>query len=110
MNIYYGDTYKQDPIGNHIKNSLNQFKSGKMADYSNHVIDVPDQISTPFMNALKRSNQNIHEILPVIDPNNRLFISILLFNGEFSYSVLVSNHGDAYPSILGKRKSILISK
>ena len=60
MNIYYGDTYKQDPIGNQIKNSLNQFKSGKMADYSNHVIDVQDQISTPFMNALKRINQNIN--------------------------------------------------
>lgn len=110
MNIYYGDTYKQDPIGNCLKNILNQFKSGNIADYSNYVIDVPNQLSTPVMNALKRSNQNIHEILPVIDPNNRLFISILLFNGEFSYSVLVSNHGDAYPSILGKRKSILISK
>ena len=110
MNIYYGDTYKQDPIGKRLKNILNQFKSGNIADYSNYVIDVPNHLSTPGMNALKRSNQNIHEILPVITSNNKLFISILLFNGEFSYSVLVSNQGDAYPSILGKIKSILISK
>lgn len=110
MNIYYGDTYKQDPIGNRLKNILNQFKSGNIADYSKYVIDVPSKLSTPVMNALKRSKQNIHIILPVIDPNNRLFISILLFNGEFSYSVLVSNHGDAYSSILGKRKSILITE
>lgn len=110
MNIYYGDTYRQDPIGNRLKNILNQFKSGNIADYSKYVIDVPSKLSTPVMNALKRSKQNIHIILPVIGPNNRLFISILLFNGEFSYSVLVSNHGDAYPSILGKRRSILISK
>lgn len=108
MNIYYGDTYKQDPIGKRLKNILNQFKSGNIADYSNYVI--PNHLSTPGMNALKRSNQNIHEILPVITSNNKLFISILLFNGEFSYSVLVSNQGDAYPSILGKIKSILISK
>lgn len=110
MNIYYGDTYKQDSLGNFLKDILNQFKSGNTIDYSNYVIHVPSRICTPFKNSLKRSNQNIHEIIPVIDSNNRLFISIFLFNGEFSYSVLVSNHSDAYPNILGKRKIILISK
>ena len=110
LNIYYGDTCKQDSIGNRLKNILNQFESGSMANYSNYLIDVPSQISTPFKNALKRGNQTIHEKLPVIDPNNRLFISILLVNGEFSYSILVSNRGDTYPSVLGKRKSILIIK
>lgn len=106
MNIYYGDKYKRDPIGNTLKNILNQYKSGNEVDFDYFILDTPSLRE----NVNKSSDLNYHQILPIITCENRLFISIFLFNREISYSVLVSDDGKTYPKIIDNMKTIVVNQ
>lgn len=108
MNKEYGDMYRKDPIGNDLKTILNQFKSGNKVDYSKYLSDIPKKKITPFKNAIQRREKNIHYIQFVLTADNRLFVTILLFNGNYSQNVLVSNSGNEYPGIDDKKTTVVI--
>ncbi|MDE5158899.1 HNH endonuclease [Lacticaseibacillus paracasei] len=108
MNKEYGDMYRKDPIGNDLKNILNQFKSGNKVDYSKYLSDIPKGKITPLKNAIQRRGKNIHYIQFVLTDDKRLFMTILLFNGNYSQNVLVSNCGKEYPKISDKKIAVVI--
>ena len=105
INLYYSDIYSKDPIGKELRKILNKFKCGKKANYSSYLVKLSNKYNY-FENYSKSKNINYHCILPVNTSKNQLFIYILLFNGSFQYSVLVSNNGNLYPKLKGKHKLI----
>ncbi|WP_158593148.1 HNH endonuclease [Lactobacillus sp. ESL0233] len=106
INTYYADTYRQDPTGNNLKTILNQFKSGNKVNYSDYIEKVSLKKDIPLFN---KPNKTYHVITAIPDPKGKLWIGILLYNGIFSYRVLVSNNKDRYPKIISKSKVIDIS-
>ena len=108
MNKEYGDMYRNDPIGNDLKNILNHFKSGSKVDFSKYLSDIPKEGITPLKNAIQRRGINIHYIQFLLTDDERLFMNILLFNGNYSQKVLVSNCGNEYPKIYDKKIAVVI--
>lgn len=98
INLYYSDIYSKDPIGKELRRILNKFKCGKKANYSSYLVKLSNKYSY-LENLSKSKNINYHSIFSINNSKNELFINILLFNGSFSYRVLVSNNGNLYPKL-----------
>lgn len=109
MNKEYGDIYRKDPIGNDLKNILNQFKSGNKVDYSKYLSEIPKEKITLFKNVMQEKGRNIHLIRFILTKDNKLFVVILLFNGDYSRTVLVSNFGNKYKGIDDKETTVVIN-
>lgn len=98
MNIYYSNLYSQDPVGIHLKEMLNQLKSGNLVNCSPYVnyIDCQQHDKSKYRH-LMDIGEVYHLILPDVKDNDKLYIAISLFNNKLCYSVLVSKNASLYP-------------
>lgn len=108
MNKEYGDTYKQDPIGNKLRSILNQSMSGKETDCSDYTSGIDSSAVSPFIDHFRKENEHIHYICIRKYPDNTVSVLIALFDGEISGEVLVSKCGDKYLGTIDKRQRIVI--
>lgn len=108
MNKEYGDTYKQDPIGNKLRSILNQSMSGKETDCSDYTSKIDSSAVSPFIDHFRKENEHIHYICIRKHPDNTVSVLIALFDGEISGEVLVSKCGDKYLGTIDKRQRIVI--
>lgn len=103
MNKYYADIYKQDPIGNDLKKILNKFKAGQAVNYSSYLRKLPSSENSPLLdNFNKTKAYHLIITLPGVIQKDDLWIAVSLYNGAFSYAVLVSNNKVLYPEMTNK--------
>lgn len=110
-----GEKYYSDNIAEHLKSfintrmseknvNLNQLdeeerkefiktKEEKLSNYNKFVKEGLGNIE--WLQNLRKSHPNFHYLLP-FKKDNELHLTILLFNGDISYDVLISNKADKY--------------
>lgn len=91
MYLLVGNEYYKDNIGGNIRDILQKTINNESVEYDSLIFKAPLNSE----NILKNID-DAHLIIPTINKKNQIFISIFLFNGLLSFSILASENSQNY--------------
>lgn len=105
MYVFVGRDYYYDKISKKLRDILNNVINDKEVDFDSLILQNPKNVKENL-----KYMDPIHLITPTINRNKQLFLSIFLFNGFLSSSVLVSEDPQNYLGIDRTPRIIEIEK